>query len=108
MLKRKVSAPKSAPRSKTSSPKVPKAKAAPVRRRFVISSKAVKPEASKPAPAPSPAVTKLVAAKAPANGQPQEASATPTLTTSVDLTETIKTLLHLSQEHGYVTYDDIN
>jgi RNA polymerase primary sigma factor len=27
---------------------------------------------------------------------------------SVDLTETIKTLLHLSQEHGYVTYDDIN
>ena len=30
------------------------------------------------------------------------------LTTSVDLTETIKTLLHLSQEHGYVTYDDIN
>ncbi len=28
--------------------------------------------------------------------------------TSVDLTETIKTLLHLSQEHGYITYDDIN
>ncbi len=27
---------------------------------------------------------------------------------SVDLTETIKTLLHLAQEHGYVTYDDIN
>ncbi len=26
----------------------------------------------------------------------------------MDLTETIKTLLHLSQEHGYVTYDDIN
>ena len=26
----------------------------------------------------------------------------------VDLTETIKTLLHLSQEHGYITYDDIN
>jgi RNA polymerase primary sigma factor len=26
----------------------------------------------------------------------------------LDLTETIKTLLHLSQEHGYVTYDDIN
>ena len=30
------------------------------------------------------------------------------MTTSVDLTETIKTLLHLSQEHGYITYDDIN
>jgi RNA polymerase primary sigma factor len=27
---------------------------------------------------------------------------------AVDLTETIKTLLHLSQEHGYITYDDIN
>ncbi|MGH7979170.1 MAG: RNA polymerase sigma factor region1.1 domain-containing protein, partial [Limisphaerales bacterium] len=27
---------------------------------------------------------------------------------SVELNETIKTLLHLAQEHGYVTYDDIN
>ena len=27
---------------------------------------------------------------------------------SMDLTETVKTLLHLAQEHGYVTYDDIN
>ena len=27
---------------------------------------------------------------------------------TVDLTETIKTLVHLGQEHGYVTYDDIN
>ena len=26
----------------------------------------------------------------------------------IDLTETVKTLLHLAQEHGYVTYDDIN
>jgi RNA polymerase primary sigma factor len=25
-----------------------------------------------------------------------------------DLTETVKTLLHLAQEHGYITYDDIN
>ena len=24
------------------------------------------------------------------------------------MTETIKTLLHLAQEHGHVTYDDIN
>ena len=32
----------------------------------------------------------------------------PVSVTSVDLTETIKTLLHLSQEHGYITYDDIN
>jgi RNA polymerase primary sigma factor len=27
---------------------------------------------------------------------------------AVDLTETIKTLLHLAHEHGHVTYDDIN
>jgi RNA polymerase primary sigma factor len=27
---------------------------------------------------------------------------------SIDLTETIKTLLHLAHEHGHVTYDDIN
>ena len=26
----------------------------------------------------------------------------------IDLTETVKTLLHLAQENGYVTYDDIN
>ena len=27
---------------------------------------------------------------------------------AADMTETIKTLLHLAQEHGHVTYDDIN
>jgi RNA polymerase primary sigma factor len=98
MSKRKVTAPKSAQRSKhASSPKAPKAKAPPVRRRFVISSKALKPEAAKPAPV----------AKTPANGQPPAPAPASTLTT-VDLTETIKTLLHLSQEHGYITYDDIN
>jgi RNA polymerase primary sigma factor len=99
MLKRKVTAPKSAPRGKSSSPKIPKVKTAPVRRRFVISSKAVKPETAKP--------TAPVAAK-PASESPAPASLSANLTTSVDLTETIKTLLHLSQEHGYVTYDDIN
>src|SRR6516162_6617655 len=106
MLKRKVTAPKSAPRSKASSPKVPKAKAAPVRRRFVISSKAVKPEAAKAVSASEPVPAKPVATKEAAGAQPQIAPGT--LSTSVDLTETIKTLLHLSQEHGYVTYDDIN
>jgi RNA polymerase primary sigma factor len=35
-------------------------------------------------------------------------SATHTSRSGIDLTETIKTLLHLAQEHGYVTYDDIN
>ena len=109
MLKRKASAPKSAPRSKSSSPKVPKVKTAPVRRRFVISSKAAKPE-TKVIPPVAPAITKASAkasAKLPANGQTPAPTASG-LTTSVDLTETIKTLLHLSQEHGYITYDDIN
>jgi len=99
MSKRKVTAPK----SRASSPKVPKAKTPPVRRRFVISSKALKPEAAKPA---SVAVAKTPA-KAPANGQPP-VPATGSALTTVDLTETVKTLLHLSQEHGYITYDDIN
>jgi RNA polymerase primary sigma factor len=31
-----------------------------------------------------------------------------TTTSGIDLTETIKTLLHLAQENGYITYDDIN
>src|ERR1019366_2436733 len=84
----------------------PKLNAPPVRRRFVISRKAVKLDAVKADPV-TPSATKTPAAKQPANGQ------TPPppplgLTTSVDLTETIKTLLHLSQEHGYITYDDIN
>ncbi len=107
MLKRKATAAKSAPRTKLgSSPKAPKLKAPPARRRFVISSKAVKLDAAKADPAPvSPA--KTAAAKSPANGQPPMPMPS-ALANSVDLTETIKTLLHLSQEHGYITYDDIN
>ena len=41
----------------------------------------------------------------PVNQTVAQAHATPS---GVDLTETVKTLLHLSQEHGYLTYDDIN
>ncbi|MDR3456390.1 MAG: RNA polymerase sigma factor RpoD [Verrucomicrobiae bacterium] len=104
MLKRKVTTPKSASSSsrRSAKPAKPaKAKSAPVRRRFVISSKAIKPEASKSKP-----VTPVEApVKTPANGTP---TPTGSAQTTVDLTETIKTLLHLSQEHGYITYDDIN
>ena len=108
MSKRKVTAPKSAPRSKrASSPKVPKAKTPPIRRRFVISSKAIKPEAAKPAPVAVKVAVAKTPAKAPANGLPS-APTTGSALTTVDLTETVKTLLHLSQEHGYITYDDIN
>jgi len=108
MSKRKATAPKSAPRNqRASSPKAPKAKTPPIRRRFVISSKAAKPENAKPAPLAAPAAPKVATTKAPANSLPP-APATGSALTSVDLTETVKTLLHLSQEHGYITYDDIN
>ncbi len=68
------------------------------RKRFVISSRAAKPETAKGAASAS--------AKG-AGSKPPTPAPVPSLP-SVDLTETIKTLLHLSQEHGYITYDDIN
>ncbi len=77
------------------------AKKAPARRRFIISSKARREE-SKATPDshgknPSvPGQNGHAAAPIP-SGQP-----------SLELNETIKTLLHLAQEHGYITYDDIN
>src|SRR5882672_816192 len=105
MLKRKVTTPKSASRTSHRNGSPAKAKTAPVHRRFVISSKAIKPDAGKSkVSAPVPAVAKPLM-KLPTNGQTTGA---PPMTTSVDLSETIKTLLHLAQEHGYVTYDDIN
>jgi RNA polymerase primary sigma factor len=111
MLKRKVTPSKKSAQSSRRSEKpakAAKAKTPPVRRRFVISSKAIKPESSKPkAPEPlAPAHSKpaLKPALKPTNGE--AAPAAPM--TTVDLSETVKTLLHLAQEHGYVTYDDIN
>jgi len=106
MLKRKATAAKSTPHTRSSSPKAPKLKAPPVRRRFVISNKAVKLDAAKAEPAAA-APAKAAAPKASANGQLPVPAPTVSMP-SVDMTETIKTLLHLSQEHGYVTYDDIN
>jgi len=123
MLKRKATPSKGAPRTKSTSPvKEPKEKVAPVRRRFVVSSKAAKLDVGKEAGSAAPAsakasvaktppvkapASKASAAKAPANGLPA-APAPSSQVSSVDLSETIKTLLHLSQEHGYITYDDIN
>jgi RNA polymerase primary sigma factor len=108
MLKRKATAAKNTPHTRSSSPKALKLKTPPVRRRFVISSKAAKMDAAKPEPAAT-APAKAAVPKAPANGQtPASAPASANVLPQVDLTETIKTLLHLSQEHGYVTYDDIN
>src|SRR5208283_3499441 len=47
------------------------------------------------------------AEKSPQNGHPAAAAGAPVQST-VDLTETVRTLLHLAQEHGYITYDDVN
>jgi RNA polymerase primary sigma factor len=72
----------------------------PARRRFIISSKARRDEAKS---ADSNGKAGL------ATGQNGHAAATvPVGQPTVELNETIKTLLHLAQEHGYVTYDDIN
>src|SRR6266849_6342404 len=79
------------------------------RRRFIISPKAqIRPE-PKPDEPRNGLVKSQTAAQAkaayasrhdtPAAGAPGQA---------VDLTETIKTLMHLAHEHGHVTYDDIN
>ena len=84
-------------------------KPAPLRRRFIISSKApVRPQASAPTPAvTAPKVNPATKAKeAYANSHTTPAAGAPSQ--PVDLAETIKTLLHLAQEHGHVTYDDIN
>ncbi len=123
MLKRKVTVPKDAPRPKPSSAKISKAKPAPVRRRFVISNKAVKLDAPKTAPAPvappakplsAKAAAKAVAAAGKVSGGAKASASTPitaaglSANPSLDLSETIKTLLHMSQDHGYITYDDIN
>jgi RNA polymerase primary sigma factor len=110
MLQRKKS-PGSARKSQRAG-KNAKAKAAPVRRRFVITSSARRNASKAPEPAEKSRAANPVAEadkrfqNGHANGNGNGAAAAPQL--SVDLTETIKTLLHLSQEHGYVTYDDIN
>ncbi len=110
MLKRKSSVSSKATRSRKS-PSAPKteAKPAPVRRRFIISSKARNVPANTPetnGKGKHPIVAKSAAKSAP-NGQAEAPVSSPVQST-VDLTETIKTLVHLGQEHGYVTYDDIN
>ncbi len=106
MSKRKVTVPKPAPRSqRISSPQAPKIKTPPARRRFVISNKALKTDVAKPAATAQPVAAKPATTKLPTNGQ---AAAPTAMVNSVDLSETVKTLLHLSQEHGYITYDDIN
>jgi RNA polymerase primary sigma factor len=108
MLNRKNTPPKNAARSR---PRSAKPKTAPARRRFVISNP--RRDAAKTAETNGNGKTHTAtsiasaAQKLPANGNSNAPVVAPVQST-VDLTETIKTLLHLSQEHGYVTYDDIN
>jgi len=78
-------------------------------RRFVISHKAHNFSKQRVAETPNAepkaqSATQAKAAYADSHGAP----ATGKSARMVDLTETIKTLLHLAQEHGHVTYDDIN
>ncbi|MEI9960235.1 MAG: RNA polymerase sigma factor region1.1 domain-containing protein [Limisphaerales bacterium] len=111
MLNRKTPTPSASRNRQRNGERSAGAKAAPVRRRFIISSNARKV-------APKPAETNgkakhtassiaTAAQKLPQNGNAAAPATTPVQST-VDLTETIKTLVHIGQEHGYVTYDDIN
>jgi RNA polymerase primary sigma factor len=108
MLRRKKSSPASASRKSHRSPgQKAGAKPAP-RRRFVITSSARRNAVASASNGKTKHTASSIAeaGKNLQNGHANGSSGTPQPT--VDLTETIKTLLHLSQEHGYVTYDDIN
>jgi RNA polymerase primary sigma factor len=80
----------------------------PERRRFVISSSARREASRLPESngknRTHTATSIQEAEKRLSNG----GIASPSSQSTVDLTETVKTLLHLAQEHGYITYDDIN
>ena len=112
MLNRKTfDAQKRGAHASTAAERSLKPKPPPLRRRFVISNP--RREAAKAAEAngkgKSHTASSISAAaqKLPANGQTTAPASAPAQSTA-DLTETVKTLLHLAQEHGYITYDDIN
>jgi RNA polymerase primary sigma factor len=127
MSKKKATKPASKRDRKSRSHAEPKAaqKARPLRRRFIISSKAatrldVRSEATRNGRPSGPAAEQgapasqreALAAKAAAAAK-AGAAAGPGTTPSgplqaLDLAETIKTLLHLAHENGHITYDDIN
>src|SRR6185369_14021973 len=78
------------------------------RRRFIISAKAAgrhdaiaHPPHNGTPKSVNPSAKSLPGGKMPAPGAASPPS-------PIDLAETIKTLLHLAQENGHVTYDDIN
>ena len=81
-----------------------------MRRRFVISR--ARKDASKSHKTRPQATGAIISKeksppKTPQNGHVNATASAP-IQSSVDLTETVRTLLHLAQEHGYITYDDVN
>ncbi len=107
MLNRKENKAANANKNGKTAKKSP-AKVQPPRRRFIISRKAPTHSAS-PAPAARKNASPSHATPAPkSSSTPPVAATAQTPGQSVDLTETIKTLLHLAHEHGHVTYEDIN
>jgi len=74
-------------------------KKVPAQRRFIISNKARRDD---------PKSTDSNGKTAVSGQNGHGVSAAPAGQPTVELNETIKTLLHLAQEHGYITYDDIN
>src|SRR6516225_4568460 len=83
-------------------------KSSPERRRFVISSHSRR-EGSRSPEGNGKNRAHMATSIAEAEKRLQNGDTTASAAQStVDLTETVKTLLHLAQEHGYVTYDDIN
>ena len=111
MLKRKKTARSSGARKhRSGSRRSAGVKPAPKRRRFVISrarKDASKPQKTRPHATGAIISKEKLPPKTPQNGHVNAAASAPVQST-VDLTETVRTLLHLAQEHGYITYDDVN
>jgi RNA polymerase primary sigma factor len=109
MLNRKAAAASAARGRRHDGGRRAQAKPVPARRRFVITGSARR-NAAKAADANGKSKTHdvaVAAGKLPPNNHANAAAPAPAQP-SVDLTETVKTLLHLAQEHGYITYDDVN
>src|SRR5208282_5181437 len=84
------------------------AKSTPERRRFVIASSSRRDISKSPETNGKNRHTASSIAEAEKRLQNGGVAAPAPTQSTVDLTETVKTLLHLAQEHGYITYDDIN
>lgn len=115
MLKRKQArSVAAASRNTRSAKKVASVKSPPpARRRFVLPSAKRKGVAEETTVANGKTVSPVAVETAKADEKkplvsPQLNALTNPMAGPLDLTETVKTLLHLAQEHGYVTYDDIN